>query len=173
VEPQINEATVSILLGEVRDLLSAEQQREQSLITRASGLTGFVGLIVALIGVVGGGTGASLSERTKLALGVLVIAGLVFLAIAVFVVIVFVLLPSPSKSIATNEVEKYPSLEYVSGEAVFAEGRIMRGLIEQLRIERRRNKTKADGLKAGYVLVGFGIAFIAALGLILGAESFL
>lgn len=57
MEKSINAETVSELLAAVRGLVRDEQDRETSFNTRASGLTGFVGIILSLGAAAGASTG--------------------------------------------------------------------------------------------------------------------
>jgi hypothetical protein len=168
----INDETVEALLEEVKDLLDDEDRRSQSFIARGSGLAGFVGLIVALVGLVGQ-PGVHLPTPAKLALAVLFVLGIVFLVGAVAFVLAGVLLPSPGKAVSTWEVKRYPTHPFISEEKVMAQGRRLRGLVNALAIERDRNERKGRWLTSGYVLLGAGILCISGDALILGLHEIL
>jgi hypothetical protein len=170
---EVNRETVEVLLQTVKDFLADEDSRAQSLNARATGLAGFVGLIVSLAAVVGRADSAEFSRRLQLTLGVLLIAALVLLLGAVLTAVLFVLLPKGYQVIASEEVDQYPTYRFVSEDTVMAQGRLMTGLVKTLAIERQRNSVKATALKLSYFLVGLGITCIAAGGLILAVHEFL
>lgn len=171
-KPKINDKTVEALLDEVRDLYEAEDKRAQSLNTRGSSLAAFVGLIVSLVGLVGRTQTTDLSQGVRIALVALLVAAVVLL-LASFGAVLAVLLPSTGLTIKFDEVKKYPTWEYITQEKVMAQGRRLRGLIKVLATERNRNERKARWLKTGFLLLGGGLLFIAASGLILVIDRLL
>jgi hypothetical protein len=173
VSDQINDATVEALLSEVRDLLADEAGRSQSFITRGSGLIALVGLVLSLVGLVGGFEASGLSTLTKAMLAVFFVLAVAFLLLAVGLVVWGVLRPSPGTTVALTEVEKYPTLAYVSEDKVRAQGRRLRGLVKTLAVERERNEIKGRWLVWGYFVLGAGLVCIAADGLILGLNEIL
>jgi hypothetical protein len=160
--------SVEELRNAVRDLVKEEDARAESLNGRASGLTGFVGLILsvaAAAGAVGGsGTTAGLHHWSRIVVGGSVAAALLALVAAVFVSVVKVLLPSGGITFSMEEVERYPLLESVSQEKVMIQGRLMRGFVEALTRERQRNDSKARWLKLSYIVVcvALGLVSLAA-----------
>jgi len=166
--PEINEATVSELLSTVRGLLKDEGDREASLNTRASGLTGFVGLILSLAAAAGAGlgkdAGAGLDHGVRVLSGILVAGALVTLAAAVVLVVAKVLLPKRGVVIATSEAVRYPTWEFISQEHVMIQGRLMSGLLNSLEVDRRRNALKAMWLSRTYTLVCIGLLLVASAG---------
>jgi hypothetical protein len=168
-EPQIIEATVMELLSTVRGLLKDEGDREASLNTRASALTGFVGLILSLAAAAGAGigkdAGAGLHHGVRVLNGVLVAGALVALAAAVVCVVAKVLLPKRSVVIATSEAARFPNWEFISEDQVMIQGRLMRGFLESLELDRERNALKAKWLSRSYILVCTGLLLVAGAGL--------
>jgi hypothetical protein len=160
--------SVEELRNAVRDLVKDEDARAQSLNTRASGLTGFVGLILSVAAAAGaiggGGTTAGLHHWPRVVVGVSVAAALLALIAAVFVAVVKVLLPSPGITISMEEVERYPLPESVSQDKVMIQGRLMWGFVDALRRERRRNESKAHWLKLSYIAVCVGLGFVSLAG---------
>jgi len=65
---------------------------------------------------------------------------------SVVVVVIGVLRPRETATLGMAEVEKYPLPEYIYAPKVMNQGRIMRGLIDALVIERSRAGSKATGL---------------------------
>lgn len=169
---EINKDTVEALLDEVRDLLEAEDKRAQSLNARGSGLAAFVGLIVSLVGTVGRAPTSDLSECVRVPLAGLFIAAVVLLLLS-FGAVLKVLLPSTGLTVKFDEVERYPTLGYVTQPKVMAQGRRMRGLVKALAKERDRNEEKARWLKWSYNLLGLGLLCVGAGGVILVADRLL
>src|SRR5438105_12266235 len=138
--------SVEELRNAVRDLVKDEDARAQSLNGRASGLTGFVGLILsvaAAAGAVGGrGTAAGLHHWPRIVVGVSVAAALLALVAAVFASVVKVLLPSPGVTISIKEVERYPFPEFISQDKVMIQGRLMWGFVDALKRERQPTESK-------------------------------
>lgn len=164
----IIEATVTELLSTVQGLLKDEEDRATSLNARASGLTGFVGIILSLAAAAGAATGkdagAGLHHGVRVLTGVLVASALVMLALAVVLVVARVLLPTPSFTIATDEATRYPTWEFISQEHVMIQGRLMRGSVITLTRDRERNALKAKWLRRSSVLVCTGLLFVASAG---------
>lgn len=160
--------SVEELRNAVRDLLKDEDARAQSLNGRASGLTGFVGLILsvaAAAGAAGGsGTTAGLHHWPRIVVGVSVAVSLLTLVAAVFVAVVKVLLPNPGATISTREVERYPLPESISQGKVMIQGRLMWGFVDALRRERQQNESKERWLRLSYVVVCVGLGFVTVAG---------
>ena len=160
--------SVEELRNAVRDLVKDEDARAQSLNARASGLTGFVGLILSVAAVAGaiGGTGTTsgLHHWPRVVVGTSVAAALLALVAAVFVSVVKVLLPRPGITISTEEVERYPLPESISQDKVMIQGRLMWGFVEALRRERQRNESKARWLKYSYIAVCVGLGLVSLAG---------
>jgi hypothetical protein len=160
--------TVEELRNAVRDLVKDEDARAESLNSRASGLTGFVGLILsvaAAAGAIGGrATTAGLHQWSRVVVGVSVAAALLALVAAVFVSVVKVLLPRPGIAISMEEVERYPLSESVSQDKVMIQGRLMWGFIESLKRERQLNDSKARCLKFSYIAVCVGLSLVSLAG---------
>jgi hypothetical protein len=160
--------SVEELRNAVRDLLKDEDARAESLNGRASGLTGFVGLILsvaAAAGAVGGtGTTSGLHHWSRIVVGGSVAAALLALVTAVFVSVVKVLLPNPGTTISTREVERYPLPQSVCEAKIMIQGRLMRGFVEALRREREQNDTKERWLKLSYIVVCVGLGLVSLAG---------
>lgn len=169
---EVNPATVSTLLATVRDLLHAEQAREQSLLSRASSLAGFAGLLIP-VSIAGGAGIFSLKLGVSwqdAAFSILAI-GLLALGTTIGLAVIGVNHPREAVGIAIAEVEQYPSFAFVSQQPAFVEGRTMRGLIEVLATERKRNNSRATSLRrANLFFMGSMVAFVA-VGAILGAHA--
>ena len=168
----INPATVSSLLGTVRELLRAEEAREQGLLTRASSLAGFAGLLLP-VSIAGGAAifSVNLSQSWRaVAFGVLA-AGLLGLSGTIGAAVIGVNHPRESVGIAIAEVENYPTYAFVTEPPEVIEGRTMRGLIQVLAKERERNSGRARALRwADRLFMGAMFAFVAVGG-ILGAHA--
>jgi hypothetical protein len=167
-EPVIVAETVTELLSTVRGLLKDEGDTEASLNARASGLTGFVGLILSLAAAAGATTGKDaglgLHHGVRVLTGILVAGALVALAAAVVLVVARVLLPKQTVVIAANEATEYPTWEFISQEHVMIQGRLMRGFLASLERDRERNALKAKWLSRSYVLVCTGLLLVACAG---------
>jgi hypothetical protein len=166
----IVEGTVEELRDAVHDLLKDEDARAQSLNGRATGLTGFVGVILS-VAAAAGAVGApdragGLTRSVELLVALLVAIALAALVSAVVIVVVKVLLPSPGLRIATSEVERYPTYEFVTQPRVMIQGRLLRGYVEALARDRERNEMKARWLKLSYVVVTFGLALVSLAGVV-------
>jgi hypothetical protein len=160
--------SVEELRNAVRDLVKDEDARAQSLNARASGLTGFVGLILsvaAAASAVGGrGTTAGLHHWSRIVIGGSLAGALLALVAAVFVSVVKVLLPSPGVTLSMEEVERYPLPESVSLDKVVIQGRLMWGFVDALRRERQRNESKAGWLKFSYIALCVGLGLVSLAG---------
>jgi hypothetical protein len=164
-----NSETVSELLSAVQGLVKDERDRETGFYSRASGLTGFVGLILALATAAGATTGrnagAGLHHGVRVFAGILVALALLVLASAVVLVVWKVLLPRPALTIDTDEVERYPTNEFVYRDHVGIQGHLMNGFVISLKRERERNASKAVWLGWSYKLVCAGLVLVAFAGM--------
>jgi len=166
------ETTVDALLDTVRHLLEEENSRDQSFNTRGVGLAGFVGIIVSLNTTLGHDALAANWGTPWKGLAVGLFAGtLASLVGSVVVVVIGVLRPRETATLGMAEVEKYPLPEYIYAPKVMNQGRIMRGMIDALVIERSRAGSKATGLHWGYRLLLVGLACISILGFLLGLHD--
>jgi hypothetical protein len=166
----MNEETVAELLTTVRWLQSDERERASGLNTRASGLTGFVGLILSIaaaaVAATGKGAGAGLHHDVRVVTGALVVAALFVLALTIVVVVAKVLVPTPGWSLAISEVRRFPNWEFIAQDRVKVQGHVMRGLVLALDGDRERNAVKAKWLARSYWLVCLGLALVASAGII-------
>jgi hypothetical protein len=161
----VNAETVQILRTAVQGILSAEHDRASSLMTRGSGLAGFVGLALPLSVVLAGWAPAHGWRReTTIALA---LAAAVALLAAVLLTLLEVLLPSPGITIALEEVRRYPTYEFIRQEPLMVEGRLLRGDIETLAVERRRNDRKGRSLRYAYIALTAGLVLVAVEGILL------
>jgi hypothetical protein len=170
LEPR--EDTVDGLLEAVNGLLRAEEARATGLDTRGSGLAGFLALIASVTLALGQrGLAAPLPALWKTVTIVLFLATLLLLFLTVGVTVLKVLFPQSYRSIATAEVRTYATSEVVSKPKVMAQGSVMRGLIEALATERKRNDGKARWLRRSYGALVVGVALATANGAILGLHA--
>jgi hypothetical protein len=169
-KPNINRETVAELLATVRALQKDEGERASSLNARASGLTGFVGLILSIAAAAVAATGdsaeAGLNREVRILTGSFVVAALVLLVLAIVVVVARVLVPTPGWSIAVAEVKRYPTWEFIAEDPVMIRGRLLKGSAEALDRDRARNAMKAKWLGRSYWLVCIGLAFVAMAGIV-------
>ena len=161
-------ATVEELLVAVQALLKDESDRAASLNGRASGLTGFIGIILSIataaVAAIGKDAGTGLHDWVRIAVGGLVALALASLVAAVIAVVVKVLLPTEGLTIATAEVMAYPTWEFISRDTTLVRGHLMRGYAIALERDRHRNSDKATWLGRGYKLVCVGIVLVAIAG---------
>lgn len=168
----IDQGTVETLLEDVREQLKAEDAREQSINARASGLAGFVGIIVAI--TTGLGKLALDSDPSCLAA---VLAGVMFgitmlaLLVALGIAVVAVLIPQEASAISIKRIESYATWAYISKARVMVQGEIMRGWIQALAQDRQRNSSKARWLRRAYVSFLVGAVGLVLLAIILGIDE--
>jgi hypothetical protein len=160
--------TVRVLRGTVQALLKSENDRAGSFLNRGSGLTGFVGLALPLAIAVASRAPTNGWSR-YLAFGLTAAAALCFLA-AVTVSLLEVLLPSPGITIDLDEVRRYPTYEFIRKPPLEVEGRFLRGEVESLAVERRRNDRKGRSLRYAYIALTAGLVFVAGEGILLVAS---
>jgi len=171
LEPK-TEATVDALLETVRHLLEEENSRGQSFNTRGVGLAGFVGVVVSLSTTLGhDALAADWGAPWKGIVVGLFTGALASLVGSAVVVVIGVLRPRETATLGMAEVEKYPLPEYIYAPKVMNQGRIMRGLIDALIIERLRAGSQATGLHWSYRLLLVGLACISILGFLLGLHD--
>jgi hypothetical protein len=168
--PKIDPETVAELLSTVRDLQRDESERASSLNTRASGLTGFVGLILSIaaaaVAATGKSAGVGLDHWARVFTGLFVAIALVLLVLAIVVVVAKVLVPTPGWSLAIGEVQRYPTWDFIAQECVMIQGRVMQGFVVALRRDRARNAAKATWLARSYWLVCVGLALVGSAGVL-------
>jgi uncharacterized membrane protein len=165
---QINNATVTVLLGAVRDMLKDESARAASLNGRAAGLTGFVGIILSIAAATGAAVGkgatTGLHHGVRVLVGVLVGLALLALVSAVVAVVSKVLLPSDGYAITVSEVKTFPTWEFIRQEPVMVEGYLLKGAITSLVRDRDRHAGKAKWLGRSYKMVCLGLILVAIAG---------
>lgn len=182
VPPGIDQGTVEALVETVRALLHDEDSREQSLTTRAVGISGFAALILSLAGFVSSnvlyrvpsGTPNGqppLSDQWKLAVLILLVAALGLLLSTIVVAVVGVLIPKEYATISMREVERYPTRGSVSRPRVMVQGSTLVGLVDALASERSKNSTKAGALSLAYWLLLAGLVGVTALAAILALHG--
>jgi hypothetical protein len=164
----VNRETVEILRGEVRTLLAFEESRAGSLTARGSGLAGFVGLALPLAGVLAQSLPAHGWER-DLAIG-LAVPGFLALLAAIAIAVHGVLIPSEAVMFDLAEVERYPTYEFIRQDPLMVDGRFLRGEVQTLGAERRKNDSKAAALRRAYVALTIALAFVMGQGILLVAS---
>jgi hypothetical protein len=162
---ELIDGTVEELVRAVQGLLKDESDRAASLNTRASGLTGFTGVILAVAaaaGAVGGrNAGAGLDQWVRVLVGVCIALALAALLAAVIVVVAKVLLPTEGFTLHRAEVKRYPTWEFISRPRVMVQGHLMKGYVKALERDRERNAAKAKWLGRAYKLVCAGLVLVA------------
>lgn len=164
----VDKESVEVLRGAVRWFLAIEESRTGSLTARASGLAGFVGLAVPLAGVLAQALPAHGWQR-DLAVG-LAVPGFLSLLAAIAVAVHGVLIPSSALAIDLAEVERYPTHEFIRQQPLMLEGRFLRGEVQTLAVERRRNDRKAVALRQAYIALTIALAFVMSQGILLAAS---
>lgn len=168
VAAQIVPGTVAELRDAVRGLLKDEDERANSLNTRASALTGFVGVILsvaAAAGVaIGTGSGPQLSGWGKATVGPLMGIALISLVAAVVLAVAKVLFPREGISIATEDTDRYILPEFTGLKPGMVSGYLADAYAQALKIERVKNKTKATWLGRAYLMVCAGLVAVALAG---------
>jgi hypothetical protein len=86
----------------------------------------------------------------------------------VVVVVRGVLFPKETAHLSFSDVARYPLPEAVDAHRVMTHGKVLRGLVEVLGIERERGNRKAGALRSSYALLISGPACIASLGFMMG-----
>jgi hypothetical protein len=104
---ELQDDTVDALVDTVRELLTSEDGRTQSLLGRGSGLAGFAGLIVSLSGLIA----REVVARDQVACYAYTAAGFLLAAIAllvatVLVVVLGILWPRSYDAIGMKEIER-------------------------------------------------------------------
>jgi hypothetical protein len=169
---KLREETVVLLLLTTKELLASEESREQSLIGRGSGVAAFAGLIVALLGSLSSAVVTSHLpmnwEQTCLGL----LAGALASLLATVLIVVFgVLYPRASAGLAISEIRRFPTWEFITQERVSIAGRMMRGNVASIAVERQKNGRKAEWLGRSFLSFSFALTSLATLGVILGAHA--
>lgn len=165
---KIVDATVEELLSAVRGLLEDESDRATSLNSRASALTGFIGVILSIAvatGVaLGRDSGAALHHWVRVTIGILIVLALALLLGAVIAVVAKVLIPTEGFTIARSEVTRYPNWEFVSRDHVMIQGHLMKAYVKALERDRERHASKAMWLGRGYKLVCAALILLTLAG---------
>jgi len=173
VEPEsdpfsgVNDETVDSLLEGVQYLITAEESRAESLNGRATGITGFVALVVTAAAALSRVPSGHIGGTTRaIAIATFLIAVAAFLA-AISTTIFEVLVPSPGLTLADEELDRFPTYEWITRRPVEVHGHLMKAGIATLKSERERNDRKARWLKRAYVSVLVGVVCLAGDGLML------
>ena len=161
-------ATVAEIRGAARTLWDDEDRRASSLNGRASGLTGFVGIIISLaaaLGAVGGNDAASLlTDWVRIAVGITATVGLALLVVAVFLAVWKVLLPRAATTISTEDIDSFSLSRFTSLEPVLFDGYLIKAYAQAIKVGRSSNQHKATWLRRSYKLVCVGLALVALAG---------
>lgn len=168
----IDAETVETLVENVRDMIKAEDAREQGFNVRAGGLAGFLGLTVsAAVAVAKVGLDEPLSGVATVCAAISLTVAFAALLTSLAVAVVKILLPQESAAIAMSTIEKYPTWEYISRSKVMVQGETLHGLIGALAKDRERNSSKATWLRWAYVALLVGVVFLLVFACILGIEA--
>jgi hypothetical protein len=163
----VQDETVNALLAGVHYLIAAEESRAESLNGRATGITGFVALVVTAAAALSRVPSGHVGGTTRgIAVGLFLVAVAGFL-VAIVVAMFQVLVPSPGLTVADEEIDRYPTYAWITRRPVEVQGHRMRAGIATLKSERERNDHKARWLKRAYVAVLLGVVCLAGDGLIL------
>ena len=175
-DEQIVPETVTALRDAARLLWKDEDDRASSLNARASGLTGFIGVILSLAAVVGtiGGTTASsrLADWVRVSVGIVVALALIVLVVAVFLAVWKVLLPRPGITISREDTDHYVLPKFTSLEPTMLNGYLVDAYTQALKIERARNDEKACWLSRSYKLLCAGLALVALAGAVATLDAY-
>jgi hypothetical protein len=159
-ERDIDPRTVRVLAESAHELLEAESTRGESFNVRASGLAAFIGLVLPLGALVADRVSGLDGSPREVAIVVGVLGLIAFIG-AVVLVVLGVLLPNPGITVSLDEIERYPSYEFVEEDALIAEGRVLRGRVEMLVSERLRNDQKGIWLRNAYLAFLVGVVAVA------------
>jgi hypothetical protein len=162
----IQPETVEALVQNVRGLITDEEQHASSLISRGSGLAGFVGIILALAGVAARSTNGLGGVLGRIVVG-LSAAAFVSLALAVVVVVVGLLVPRSGRVVSAAEISLYRTTDLMAEDRVSVQAVFLRGLVRSLEDDRRRNQRGSAALRVAYALVCLGLVFVTAVGVTL------
>lgn len=163
--------TVTVLLENVRGLLEDEDARSASVNARATQLVSFTAVLLALAAGLGARdiVDPELSAEQKWVAVVFFMLGLAGLTWTIGTTIFGTLMPSSYETIAQEELDLYET-ELPYEDPTNVRGRTMRGLIQALRTQRRRNDTRVRHLRWSYWgLVGAIVAF-AGVGATIGLD---
>ena len=163
----VNAETVDALLRAVQRFEDAEERRGESLNARASGVSGFVGLIIAVSVTLANFQTAPVQGHARHAILALLLAAVVAFLVAMWMVIFTVLRPAPAFVIHEDEVAKYPTYPWIRKRPVEVQGYLVRAGAKVLRKERDRNKSKAAWLNRAYTALLIGVVCLSVGGLIL------
>jgi hypothetical protein len=173
---ELVDGTVEELLQAVQGLLKDESDRAASLNGRASGLTGFIGVVLSVAAaggaVAGRNAGVGLDQWVRVLVGVFVALALAALLGAVIVVVAKVLLPTEGFTIHRAEARRYPTWEFISRSRVMIQGHLMKGYVKALERDRERNDSKAIWLGRGYKLLCAGLVFVVLAGTAATLDSY-
>jgi hypothetical protein len=109
----VNAETVDALLRAVQRFEDAEERRGESLNARASGVSGFVGLIISVSVTLANFQAAPVQGRAGHATMALLLAAVIAFLVGMWMVIFKVLRPAPAFVIHEEEVAKYPTYPWV------------------------------------------------------------
>lgn len=160
--PSIQPDTVEALVQNVRGLMTDEEQRASSLMSRGSGLAGFAGVILALAGAAATSVNGYHGTLGIVLTG-LSAAALVSLALAVVAVVVGLLLPPVGVWVGTGELAKYTTRRVASQNRVVVQATFLGDLVDSLEHERRQNRRGAAALRLGYAFLCVGLALVTVV----------
>lgn len=156
---------------EAQRLLEEQQRRAELLRTRGGQIAGFGAALIALIGANVGTVLEVAAGSTRVVLGVMLLAAVICLAVAVVVAIWGVIKPQPFVSVAADEITIYASERFLT------EPDLWRVHVRSLRaLEEAAREAQEDGnAAAGAIMIslyallgGLGLSLTSLATLILG-----
>ena len=166
--PRVEADTVEVLLENARWFWKEAEDLGSSLNTRGASLVAFGAIILSLIGVFHQSSDVPLDFSWSNLPPALAIAALLF---AVLSVIFGVLIPTQGTTIATPEIEAYPTFAVVTRSKTDVQGTTLRGLVQSINVERRKNGRKARWLKIAYVAVAFGLLCVTVDAIVVASQA--
>jgi hypothetical protein len=157
----VNAETVDALLRAVQRFEDAEERRGESLNARASGVSGFVGLIISVSVTLANFEAAPVQGRAGHATMALLLAAVIAFLVGMWMVIFKVLRPAPAFVIHEDEAAKYPTYPWVRKRPVEVQGYLVRAGAKVLKKERDRNKSKATWLNRAYAVLLIGVVCLS------------
>lgn len=154
-----NPAAIAWYVEEAQRLLEEQQRRAESLRLRGGQLAGFSAAVLALIG----GNAAPILEAAggsaRLIVGLALLAGVTFLAVAVAAAVWGVMKPQPFVALGAAEIAVYTSQRFIN------EPELWRVHLRSLHaLEKATRKTQEDGDDATIAISTALYALLAGLG---------
>jgi hypothetical protein len=153
-------ATLEELRDTLRDLLKEEDERGQSLNTRAAALTGFAGVILSLAAAAALTGEEPERDWVKALVVVLMTIALASLLAAVGAAVFFVLRPQRGFTIGLEDTKRFNDEEFTSLEVPSFHRYLIDAYKRTLGVARNRNDKKAIWLTISYVALLIGVAAV-------------